>query len=351
MTMTEQERDLDSVLTAALQGYQRTQLVYLIVKLGVPDGLAPGPRSSAELAASCAADPGAMLALLRAGAAEGLMAELEPGRFALTPLGGRLRRDAGGAMRSRALLAGEEFYQAWGASLTAIRTGSSGFEHVYGRTFWGYLAQHPEKALALDAIMTSSASAWTKAIAASSYFATCSTVVDVGGGTGSVLLAILQAHPGLTGTLFEVESLAARARALVGHANVLDRCSIRVGSFLETVPEGADRYLLCRVLGDWADADAVRILLNCRRAMRDDSRLMIVARLTDAATAGARPMFDLHMPVVVGGRDRTCTEYAALLAAAGLAVREVRAVDDTDLSMIEAAPVVGEPYLPEGIAS
>lgn len=333
--MTSTAADLDATLSDMLHGYRRTQVLTLMVRLGIADALADGPLTAAELAAGCRADTGAMTALLHALAGEDLLTRQDD-RFTLTALGDRLRGDVDSGPRVWAEIVGAEQYQAWGAGLAAIRDGSSGFQHAYGTSFWEHLSRHPRAAKAFNAAMTSSASAGTAAIAAADDFGGAATLVDVGGGTGAVLAAILTAHPLLTGTLFDAQAAGPEAAERMAREGVADRCVSVRGSFLDAVPAGADLYLLCRVLCDWSDRDALRILRNCRRAMRDDSRLLIAARLTDDERCAVNPMLDLHMRIVVGGWDRTHDGYRELLTGAGLTPHGVQPLTGCDLSLIPA---------------
>jgi hypothetical protein len=330
--MRDGDGDLDTRLKAMIYGYRRTQVVYLMVKLDIPGLLGGGPARADEIAAKCGADPGMLLDLLRVLAAEGLLEETGAEMFRLTSLGAGLGRPG---IASSALLAGEESYCAWGASLTAMRTGASGFEAAFGTPFWTYFAARPGTALDFGNLMMSSAAGFTAALAAVERFAAFSTVVDVGGGSGHLLAAILREHPRLNGVLFDMPSVTDKAADILRAAGVLGRCLVRSGSFFDAVPEGRDLYLLCRVLCDWTDRDASRILARCRQASREDSVLLIVARLAGyERTAG--PMPGLHMRIVTGGRERTAAEYQSLLATAGFTIRETNPISDTDLSTIWA---------------
>ncbi|MFI0723491.1 methyltransferase [Streptomyces sp. NPDC021224] len=347
---SEQDAALDRVLHARLYGYRQTQLIHLMVRLGIADALADGPRTAADLARRAGADPETLADLLRVLADEDLLAPSAPGSAApseplgtayrLTPLGARLRDGTDSGPRGWAVHVAEEQYRAWGESLAALRSGRSGFEHAYGQPFWAHLARHPHKARSFDEAMVASSAAGADAIAGSGEFPARGpgTVVDVGGGTGAVLTAVLRAHPALTGVLYDNSPVVAEAAARLRAAGVLERCTVRPGSFLSGVPAGGNVYLLCRVLCDWADAEALRILRNCRAAMGHGARLLIAARLTDDPRLPPNPMFDLHFRLVSGGRDRSAAAYAALLRTAGLPLLARRPLDGTNLTLLVAAP-------------
>jgi len=334
--MQDDDTELDARIKAMISGYRRTQVVYLMVKLGIPGKLRDGAAHAGELAALCDADPGTLLDLLRALTADGLLEETAPGTeaFLLTPLGARLCQPS---LASSALFGGEEWYRAWGAGLSAVRGGSSGFEAAYGVPFWQYLTARPGTALAFGRLMTSSAENWIPAFAADERFGSLSTIVDVGGGHGHVLAAILRSHPRLSGVLFDVPSAAETGTEVLRAAGVLGRCAVRDGSFFDAVPGDGDGYLLCRVLCDWPDQDAARILARCRRGMRDGSSLFVVGRLTDGGATAGNPVLDLHMRFLTGGRERSRYEYESLLTPAGFTIRGVSQVGGTDLSVIWAA--------------
>jgi SAM-dependent methyltransferase len=190
------------------------------------------------------------------------------------------------------------------------------------------LAAHPDRAQQFQAAMSERTAAYAPSVAAGYDFAPMRTVADIGGGKGTLLAAILRAHNHLRGVLFDRPSVVADAAGVFRSAGVADRCQIVPGDFFQAVPQGADAYLLANVLHDWDDADSVRILAACRRAMANDGRVLIVERLIPDDPADAVPVLlsDLTMLVVTGGQERTNAEYGQLLAEAGLSLAKVQPV-------------------------
>jgi hypothetical protein len=268
--------------------------------------------------------------VLRLLAALGVLDDsVQPRSFGLTALGDRLRSDAPACVRSWAV-----FLEALGGVrpfehiLHTVRTGEPGFGQAQGMEIFEFLAQNPRSAAIFDAAMSERTAAFAPSVADSYDFADIRTVIDVGGGTGTLLVEILRKHAHLHGVLFETPAVAARANAVLDAIDLGDRRQILAGDFFENVPEGADCYLLANVLHDWDDAQAGQILRNCRQAMTRGGRVLIVERLISDAPGDAVPtlLSDINMLVITGGQERTNAEYGDLLATAGLTIGEVHPV-------------------------
>ena len=223
-------------------------------------------------------------------------------------------------------------WQAWGALLHGVRTGENAFRSVHGTDVWEYRAAHPEEGAIFDGAMTAIMLRANRHVLAAYDFGRFATVVDVGGGRGAFLNAILAAHPGLRGVLFDQPQV-------VDGAVVGDRCEVVAGSFFDAVPAGADAYVLKAVLHDWEDDDAVHILRRCRTAIPDDGALLVVERDLGAANENAdAKLSDLNMMVGPGGRERTRGEFATLFAAGGFALERTTPTA-IGLSVFEGRPV------------
>jgi hypothetical protein len=237
----------------------------------------------------------------------------------LTPLGAGLRSDAPDSARDWAIFIGEPTnLAAWGDLLHSVRTGENAFRHVYGVDIWTYRQHDPELSARFDRAMTALSRPETAAVLAAYDFGRFRRVVDVAGGNGVFLAAILAKHPALHGVLFDQPSVVTGAATLLERAGVADRCERVGGSFFEAVPPGGDAYLLKSILHDWEDDDCQRILRTIRAAMEPGTPLLIVER--DLGNPNERPeakFIDLTMLVAPGGRERTADEYAALVEAAG----------------------------------
>jgi hypothetical protein len=293
-------------LSRLVGSYQAVQALHVAAALGIADLLADGARSSDDLAEATGAHADSLYRVLRALATVGVLEE-QPGRsFALTELGEGLREDA---IRTRLLFIGRpHHWNTWAALLHSVRTGENAFASLYGQTVWEYRTEHPEESAVFDDFMVAQTRLFDEAIVAGYDFGRFAHVVDVGGGRGAFLAAILAANPGTRGTLFDQEHVVAAAD--VGH-----RCDIVAGSFFDQVPPGADAYVLKSVIHDWRDPEAESILRTCAAALEGDARVLLVERdLGDPVAA----WLDLQMLVMAGGRERTEAEYAALFRAAGL---------------------------------
>jgi len=323
-------------LAQMLSGYWVTQAVYVAAKLGLADLLKDGPLSFEELAAQAGAHPRSLYRLLRALASLGVFAEESDGRFALTPLAERLRSDVAGSQRSFALMLGEEHYQAWGELLYSVQTGEIGFDRVFEQPIFEYLAEHPDKGQIFDDAMTGIHGRETAEVLSAYDFGQFGTVADIGGGNGSQLTAILQANAEVRGILFDRPEVIGRSIPRLQEAGVADRCDAVGGNFFDSVPAGADAYLLRHIIHDWDDDNALTILTNCRGAMRDGGKVLVVESVIPP---GNEPFFgkllDLTMLVIPGGMERTEAQYRGLFEEAGLRLAQVVATRG-EVSVLEA---------------
>jgi hypothetical protein len=301
-------------LRRLISGYQVSQALHVAATLRIADRLEAGPRDAADLAAETQSDPDALYRLLRALARIGVFLEDEDGRFGLTPLGDGLRTNAPGSLHAQAAHAGRPYHwSAWSGLRETVRTGEPAFPRAHGRSVWEYRVDHPEDGRLFDDWMTAQTRLVDVAIVDGFDFGSFAHVIDVGGGHGAFLAAILAASLEIRGTLFDQEHV-------VAHAPPIDRCEVRAGSFFEAVPRGGDAYVLKSVIHDWSDEDAVRILRTCREALEGDARVLVIER--DLEGDAVAPWMDLQMLVMLGGRERTAGEYAALFRAAGLQPEE-----------------------------
>jgi 2,7-dihydroxy-5-methyl-1-naphthoate 7-O-methyltransferase len=289
--------------------------VHVVATLRVADHIEAGHTRIEELAAAAGADADALRRVLRHLVRRGLFEEPEPGRFALNEParglleeGARLGFDLDGV--------GGRMAHAWGTLLTAVRTGAPAYHEVFGRTWWEDLEAHPEIAARFDAMMGPGHGAPDPDVLADpAGWPAVRTVVDVGGGTGMLLAAVLRAQPHVRGVLFDLPRTVARSAAVFEAAGVADRATAEAGSFFDAVPAGHDRYLLSRVILDWPDREAAAILARCAEAARPDGRVVV---LDGVEPDEADPA--LLMLVLVGGKHRTLAEFRDLAAGAGLEV-------------------------------
>lgn len=311
-------------LVQMMTSYWISQSVYAAAKLGIADLLQDGPQTSTDLAAGCQAHPAAFYRLLRGLASVGVFTEVDAQQFALTPTADLLRTDHPASMRALAIMYGEEQYRAWGEILSSIQTGTPAFERLFGTSYFQYLADHPESAATFNAAMTGWSAQIASAVVAAYDFSDRGMVVDVGGGNGKLLAAILASNVHLRGMLFDLPHVVASATPLLAAAGVADRCQPIAGDFFEAVPSGGDAYILAQILHDWDDDRSRTILQNCRAAMAPTGRMLIVELVVPPGDEPSlSKLLDLHMLVLLTGRERTETEYRDLLTLADLRLTRV----------------------------
>lgn len=324
MTGTSQE-DPGAALRRLVNGYQVSQALHALVVLEIPDRLAAGPRSAGELAEASGATAEPLYRLLRALATTGVIEELDGRRFRLTDMGQGLRSDVPGSLAGWTAYIGRSYYwEVWSHLLEGVRSGAHPFRLVHGSDPWTYRREHPEEIAVFNRAMNSISDSVARSVVAAYDFSRLTTVIDVGGGGGALLSAILARNPQAHGVLFDLPQVVADSRAFIERAGVANRCSIEGGSFFERVPEGGDAYILKSILHDWYDDDAERILRTCRRAMKEEAVLLVIERVVGPANEGIDGKFsDLNMLVAAGGRERTAEEWQSLLAASGFDLKRI----------------------------
>ena len=317
-----------------VDGFVTTQILYVAASLDVGGHLAGGPRSGPELAASLGVDRDALIRVLRGLVAEGVLDEDGQGRFALTPLGGCLS-----SLRGATIARGVLYYEAAAGLLETVRNGGTSFEHVHGASFFDHVRRHPDQYDVFQGSMAGRATQEARDVVAAYDFTGLRRLVDVGGGPAVMLAEILRATPGLSAVLMDHEAVVPRARDHLDRSGVGDRAECVAADFFETVPAGGDAYLLARVLHDWNDGDAARILATCRSVMEPGARLLVVDAILPerARDAPAVIRMDVLMLMLFGARERTEAEFRTLLGAAGFTVRRVvRTGSSAGLGIIEA---------------
>jgi DNA-binding transcriptional ArsR family regulator len=321
--------------------FRQTQCVRVAAELELADVLAEGARSVSELAEVTGSYEPFLYRLMRALTALELVESLPDGRYGLTALGEELTAER---LRGAARMYGSgPVWSAWEGLEHAVRTGGRAFDHVHGTDLWEYYAAHPGDAARFDASMAGLTGGSSEAIVAAYDFGRFRTVVDVGGGDGTLLAAILRATPDVRGVLVDVGHVVDRARRTLTAAGVLQRAELHDGDFRRSLPPGGDCYLLKWILHDWDDEQAVTILRCCRRAAPDAARLIVVERVIPEQVGPAdaeAALADLNMMVLTGGRERTAAEFTALLADAGWRLDRVVSTG-TGLSVIEAVAADG----------
>jgi hypothetical protein len=324
-----------------VNGFRGYQSLVAACRLRLPDLLAAGPKDADELAAATGTHAPSLRRLLRGLVAWRVLGEAAEGRFTATPLSDMFRSDRPG-LRNMAMMLSEEGYQVWGELMFVLQTGNPAFEHLFGKGRWEQLAEDPAAAALFNAAMFETSDRVGRAFVAAYDFGGARTVVDVGGGNGALLAAVLNAHPEMQGILFDLPAGLAGARENLKAVGLGGRVTFAEGSFFESVPTGGDVYLLKSIVHDWDEERARGILQSCRAAMSATSRLVLVERdlpeqIDDPDAALPTVMSDLQMMVVLGGRERTTTEYEQLLASTGLRLNRKVSMS-SEFAAFEAVP-------------
>lgn len=331
MADTAPHQQLDGMIT----GYWVSQAIYAAAKFDIADLLKDGPRTVEQLAEATSTNADALYRLLRALASVGVFAEAEPRTFLLTPLAEPLRNDVEGSKRALSLMMGDEQFHAWTEIDYSIRTGKTSFEKVFGKPVFDYLADCPDKARIFDAAMTGIHGRESNALLDAYDFAGIGMVADVGGGNGSQTSAVLQKHTAMQGILFDLPHVVERAKERIAAAGLADRCRLVGGNFFESVPDGADAYMLRHIIHDWDDEKALTILRNCHRAMPAHGKLLVVESVIPPGNEpfGGK-LLDLVMLLIPGGKERTEEEYRTLFEKAGFELSRI-VPTDSEISVVE----------------
>ena len=318
---------LNEQLRLKIMGYIVSQAIYAAAELDIASRLAGGPRTAAELAEVTGADPGALGRIMAVLTAEGLFTEDDRGRYSLTGLGELLRGDVPGSLRHFSLQMGGEAYLAWSEGLRSVRTGQPAFDRTFGAPYFEWLAAHPETAARFNRLQSDLVIRRLEPLRAITW-PTRGLVVDVGAGDGTLLTELLAGQPGLAGVVLDLPHVADAARRRVAQAGLSDRIRCVGGDFFREVPGGGDYYILAEILHDWDDEHAAAILRQCRCAMPPHGRLLLLEQvIPDGPGQHPARLLDLHMLIMLGGRERTRAQWRALLDRSGLALESVTVAD------------------------
>ncbi|MGZ4325042.1 MAG: methyltransferase [Solirubrobacteraceae bacterium] len=342
----ENRRVLGQRMVDLLNGYQVSAAIGAIARLGVADCLSAGPAPLDEVAARVGADAHSLGRVVRLLADVGIFEQLDGGRVGLTALGGMLRDGVPGSARRGAIVVSEEWHwRAYGHFAHTLLTGEPGFRQAHGCGFWEYLERHPQASGLISDSMSAAASFIAAAFVRSYDFGGIDQLVDVGGGHGMLMRAVLDAHPQLQGAVLDLPGVIEGTRARLADWGLTDRCEAIAGDFFEAVPAGGDAYVLSWILHDWDDQSAVRILANCHAAMGDAGRLLAIELVVPSGEQQASPdvdwlvkTTDVEMLAVVGGRERTAAEYGELYTSAGFQLTRIVPLKPLAWSVIEGSP-------------
>ncbi len=312
------------------------QMIAVAAKLRIADLLQDGPREAADLAGAAGVDADALYRLLRALATVGIFAEAD-GRFRLTPMADCLR-EAPGSMRPWALAIVEEhFWRIWPELLYSIKTGRPAYDHVHGMGPFEYFTKNPDIGRTFDEAMTGFSAMEVPAVVQGFDFSRIRKLVDVAGGHGSLLCAVLKANPAMSGVVFDMPSVTAGARSTIEAAGLAGRCEVVGGDFFQSLPPGGDAYMMKHIIHDWDDDRSIQILKNCRSAMTPDGRVLILETVIQPGNApDFFKLLDIAM-LMISGRERTEEQFRSLLGRAGFRLTRVVPTASA-VSVIEGVP-------------
>jgi len=326
-------------MTHLIFGFMATQAIHVAARLGVADLVQEGPKTADELALATAAHGPSLRRLLQLLASLGVFAEDTGGRFRQTPLSATLRGDVAGSIRNLAIMFGSPFiWKAWGNLFDGVETGKPAFKRTHGATFFEYLEAHAEDGAIFNAAMSASSSINLPSLIKSYDFSQFEKIVDVGGGHGALLHGLLSANPTVRGVLADLPAVVAGA-SIVRTGEIANRCEICAVNFFEAVPEGADAYLMKSIIHDWSDEESLRILSNCRRAIRPHGKLLLIEMVLRSPNQPDPGRFtDLNMLALLTGKERTEADFKTLLSRAGFSLTQVVPTGGMS-SIIEGTPV------------
>lgn len=318
-------------------GALMSQALYVAARLGVADLLADKPLHTSQLAAATNTKERPLYRVLRSLASLGVFSEVDPKVFALTPAASLLRSDVPNSMRNGIIFMGEEWHwRVWGHMMNSLQTGKPAWGAVHGVEVFEYFAANPEHYEIFNRAMTDMSVSTAPSVVEAYDFSAVETLADIAGGHGFLLSQVLKANPEMKGVLFDLPPVIAGAGALLEREGVSGRVETVTGSFFESVPAGADIYMMKHIIHDWNDEDSVRILRNINAVLKPEGKVLIVETIVPE---GSEPhyskLLDLEMLVSPGGMERTAEEYRELLAAAGLKLNRIIPTK-TPFSIIEA---------------
>lgn len=325
-------------LLELIEGSMVTQALYAAAKLGLADTLSGGPLTAGEIAHRVDANPEMTYRLLRMLASYSVFTEQDGGRFALTPMADALRADAPMSMRRLALLMGHPIHwEDWSHFTESVQTGEPSLPKLRGMSAWEFFGANPEYGAVFGQGMTNLSDLETEAVADAYDFSKFSKIVDVGGGRGTLLAAILAKAASAKGVLFAPGS-EQDAQQVLEHAGVADRCTIENGSFVESVPAGGDAYVLKHVIHDWPEEQVITILKNVRKSISPKGTMLLMEFVVpEGNEPHPAKLVDLWLMLLVGGKERTAGQYSELFAKAGFRLTSI-VNTAAGISIVEGQP-------------
>ncbi|MGQ3684380.1 MAG: methyltransferase [Candidatus Loosdrechtia sp.] len=315
----------DAILMQMLFGALVQKSICIVAKLGIADLLAQKPQTAEELAAKTETHAPSLYRVLRTLASTGIFAETAGHTFKMTPIAELLRSDTPNSMRDFAILMGEDWiWSAWGELRHSVRTGEIAHEKVQGMSSFEFLEQNKDAGKIFNRAMTNLSLSVIPAIVGAYDFTGVGRLVDIAGGHGLLLVGILKANPQIKGILFDLPFVIHGADELLKSEGIRDRVELVSGDFFQSVPVGADVYMMKHIIHDWDDGRSIKILQNVRSAMNENSKVLIIEMVVpEGNEPSPSKALDLLMLVMEGGKERTKDEYRNLLEASGLRLARI----------------------------
>lgn len=311
--------------------------IYTAAKLNIADHLKDRSKSAAQLAEATHSHAPSLYRVLRALSSVGVFKENGDHLFELTPLGHTLQTDVPGSMKAMVIAQLGDHFNAWGNLVYSVKTGNISFDNIERMSVWKYYETHPDEGLNFMKAMSGLTDAVIMNVLPVYDFSGFKTIVDVGGGNGTLLTAVLDKAPQATGIVFDEEYVVEETKKIIKEKGFDKRCDTAGGSFFDFIPAGADAYLMKMILHDWNDEQCLQILTNCYKAMKPGSKLLV---LESVIPEGNEPhpgkFMDINMLAMTGGRERTEKEFASLFSNAGLKLARVIPTHSPMFSIIEA---------------
>lgn len=319
-----------------ITGFWTSCCIYSAAKLDIADHLKDKPQTADQLAEATHSDACALYRVLRALSGVGVFKENVQGQFELTPLGSTLQSDTPGSMKAMAIAQLGDHFNAWGNLMYSIKTGQISFDNIEGMSVWKYYELHPEEGVNFMKAMSGLTGAVIQHVLPVYDFTGLETIVDVGGGNGALLMAVLDKAPQAKGIVFDEEYVVEETRKILKAKGYDKRCDTAAGSFFDFIPANADAYLMKLVLHDWNDEQCVQILTHCYKAMKRGSKLLVLdAVIPEGNEPHPGKFMDINMLAMTGGRERTEKEFAYLFGRVGLELSRVVPTHSPMVSIVE----------------
>ncbi|MBI3257897.1 MAG: methyltransferase [Ignavibacteriae bacterium] len=323
-----------------ITGFWTSCCIYNAAKLDIADLLADGAQTTEQLAETTHCDAPSLYRVLRALASVGIFSENEKGEFSNTMLSDTLQNNVPGSMKAMAIAQLGDHYNAWGNLLYSIKTGNIAFDKVEGMPVWKYYETHPAEGVNFMKAMTGFSGASIMNILPAYDFSRFKTIVDIGGGNGALLMAVLDTVKDATGIVFDMEYVVHETQKEINAKGFAGRCRTQGGDFFVSVPNGADVYLMKMILHDWNDEKSIQILKNCANAMNSNSTLLVMESvISEGNTPHPGKFMDINMLAMTGGKERTEKEFASLFSKAGLKLSKVIHTHSPMFSIVESIKI------------